>query len=141
MPKKPVKRRLKVWVRVDSVTGYISRYQLYTGKEKGLRSRVVKELMADLHHRNHHVYCDNFFSSFQLFSNLFSDGIYARGTIKSNRKEFPPTLSPVLKKELPNRGDCITVQSIKLPNLIWRDKRPVTVTANNCQCSTGLSST
>ena len=140
MPKKPVKRGLKVWVRADSVTGYISRYQVYTGKEKssekGLGSRVVKELTADLHHRNHHVYCDNFFSSFQLFSDLFSDGIYACGTIKSNRKEFPPTLSPVLKKGLPNRGDCITVQSIKLPNLtvsVWQDTRPVTVTATNCQ--------
>ena len=95
-----------MWVWADSVTGYISRYQVYTGKkssEKGLGSRVVKELTADLHHRNHHVYCDNFFSSFQLFSDLFSDGIYASGTIKSNRKEFSPTLPPVLKKGLPNR--------------------------------------
>ena len=122
------------------MTGYISRYQVCTGKEKssenGLGSRVVKELTADLHHRNHHVYCDNFFSSFQLFSDLFSDGIYACATIKSNRKEFPPTLSPVLKKGLPNRGDCIRVQSIKLPNLIvsvWQDTRPVTVRATNCQ--------
>ena len=120
MPKKPVKRGLKVWVRADSVTGYISRYQVYTGKEKssekGLGSRVVKELTADLHHRYHHIFCDNFFSSFQLFADLFFDGIYACGTIKSNRKEFPPTLSPVLKNGFPNRGDCITVQSTKLPN-------------------------
>ena len=81
-----------VWVRADSVTGYISRFQVYTGKEKstkkGLGARVVKELTADLHHRNHHVYCDNFFSSFQLFSDLFSDGIYACGTIKSSRRNF-----------------------------------------------------
>ena len=136
MPKKPVKRGLKEWVRADSVTGYISGYQVYTGKEKssekGLGSRIVKELTADLHHRNHHVYCDNFFSSFQLFSDLFSDGICVYSTIKCNRKEFLPTLSPVLQKGLPNRGDCITVQSIKLPNLavsVWQDTRPVTLTA------------
>ena len=53
-----------VWVRADSVTGYISRFQVYTGKEKstkkGLGAREVNELTADLHHRNHHVYCDNF---------------------------------------------------------------------------------
>ena len=124
MPKKIVKRGLKMWVRADSVTGYISRFQVYTGKEnsseKGLDRRVVKELTADLHHLNHHVYCDNFFSSFQLFSDLFSDGIYACGTIKSNRKEFPPALTPVLKKGLPNRGDCITVQSNKLMYLYGR---------------------
>ena len=124
MPKKIVKRGLKMWVQADSVTGYISRFQVYTGKEnsseKGLDRRVVKELTADLHHLNHHVYCDNFFSSFQLFSDLFSDGIYACGTIKSNRKEFPPALTPVLKKGLPNRGDCITVQSNKLMYLYGR---------------------
>ena len=61
-----------MWVRADSVTGYISRFKVYTGKEnsleKDLDRRVVKKLTADLHHLNHHVYCDNFFSSFQLFS-------------------------------------------------------------------------
>ena len=75
MPKKPVKRRLNVWVRADSVTGYISRYQVNTGKEKssekGLGSRVVKELTAELHHRNHHVYCDTSFLVFS-YSRTFS---------------------------------------------------------------------
>ena len=116
MPKKPATRGLKLWVRADSISDYISRFQVYTGKEKskekGLGARVVKELKTDLHHRNHHVYSDNFFSSFQLFSDLFSDGIYACGTIKSSRKGFPPVLAPVLKKRLPNRGDSKTVHSM-----------------------------
>ena len=43
MPQKPIKRGFKVWVRADSITGYISQFQVYTGKEsssteKGLGS-------------------------------------------------------------------------------------------------------
>ena len=136
-----------MWVRADSVTGYISRFQVYIGKEKssekGLGSRVVTKLTANLHHRNHHVYCDNFFSSFQLLSDLFSDGIYACGTIKSNRKEFPPALTPDLKTGLPNRGDCITVQSNKLQNLtvsVWQDTRPVTVNSHELSVFHWISS-
>ena len=75
MPKKIVKRGLRVWVWADSVTGYIYRFKVYTGKEnsseKDLDRRVVKELTADLHHLNHHIYSYNFFSSFQLFSEWY----------------------------------------------------------------------
>ena len=58
-----------MWVRADSTNGYVSQFQVYTGKEsssteKGLGSRVVKDLTATIQHRNHHVYCDNFFSVF-----------------------------------------------------------------------------
>ena len=140
MPKKPVKRGFKIWVRADSVTGYVSRFQVYSGKEKssekGLGNRVVKELTADLHHKNHQVYCDNFFSSFQLFSDLLSNGIYACGTIRSNRNGFPPDLVPFLKKGFPSRGDSMTLQSITVPNLtvsVWQDTRVVTVSSTNCQ--------
>ena len=141
MPQKPTKRGFKVWVRADSTNGYVSQFQVYTGKEmssteKGLGSRVVKDLTATIQHRNHHVYCDNFFSSFQLFSDLLSVGIYACGTIRSNRKHFPAELTPYLKSGFPERGDSITLQSEVLPNLtisVWQDTKPVTVTSTNCQ--------
>ena len=48
MPKKPVKRGFKVWVRADSVTGYFCDFNVYVGKpsdctttEVGLGERVV----------------------------------------------------------------------------------------------------
>ncbi|XP_011407707.1 PREDICTED: piggyBac transposable element-derived protein 4-like [Amphimedon queenslandica] len=44
MPMKPVKRGIKVWARADSTNGYISRFQVNTGKEDssevGLGNRV-----------------------------------------------------------------------------------------------------
>ena len=68
MPKKPIKRGIKVWVLADSTNGYFSRLQVYTGKkgnttEHNLGSRVVKELTFDFRYKWHHVYFDNFFNS------------------------------------------------------------------------------
>ena len=47
LPKKPVKRGFKVWVRADAVTGYVCEFQVYTGKTDGqprlgLGGNVVK---------------------------------------------------------------------------------------------------
>ena len=45
VPKKPIKRGFKVWVRADCDNGFVCEYQVYCGKEKrsetGLESRVV----------------------------------------------------------------------------------------------------
>ena len=49
VPKYPVKRGFKVWVRADAVSGYVSEIDVYTGKvpgerEYGLGGNVVKRL-------------------------------------------------------------------------------------------------
>jgi hypothetical protein len=45
MPKKPIKRGIKVWVLGDSKNGFFSRLEVYTGKkervEHDLGARVV----------------------------------------------------------------------------------------------------
>ena len=56
MPLKPIKRGIKVWTMADAVTGYISQFEIYTGKkgnspEKGLGSTVVKNLSCHLQHK------------------------------------------------------------------------------------------
>ena len=60
MPKKPVRRGLKVWMRADSTNSYVSQFQVYVGKETstetGLGARVVKDLTRDLVHRHHHIF-------------------------------------------------------------------------------------
>ena len=55
MPKKPIKRGIKAWVLADSKTGYISRLDLYKGKngnntDKGLGSNV-KNLCQNIKHK------------------------------------------------------------------------------------------
>ena len=96
MPKKPVRRGLKVWMRVDGVTGYVSQYQVYVGKEvsseTGLGARVVKDLTSTLVSKYYHIFCDNFFTSVKLFHQLHRDGVYATGTIRADRCGFPEAL-------------------------------------------------
>ena len=74
MPLKPTRRGLKVRMRADAINGYVSEFQVYTGKEvsteKGLSTRVVKDLTRSIAGKNHHIYCDNYFSSVKLFLDL-----------------------------------------------------------------------
>ena len=100
MPKKPIKRGIKVWVLGDSSNGYFSRLEVYTGKkgntvEKNLGSRVVKELTLDFQHRWHRVYFNNFFTSKTLLYDLEQVEIYGIGTARSDRKFFPQDLKNV----------------------------------------------
>jgi hypothetical protein len=78
---------------------------VYTGKdgsnsEVGLGGKVVKELTSHLKGKGHHCYMDNFFTSPQLLVDLNKDGIYGCGTVRTNRKGFPPQLK---KPNLDNR--------------------------------------
>ncbi len=103
LPKKPIKRGIKVWVLADSSNGYFSRLEVYTGKkgdrvEEGLGARVVKDLTSDFIGRWNVVFFDNFFTSKRLLCDLESTGIYGCGTCRSNRKLFPNQLKkPTLK--------------------------------------------
>ena len=97
MPKKPIKRGIKVWVLGDSLNGYFSRLEIYTGKkgntvEHGLGGRVVKDLTTNFQHKWHRVYIDNYFNSKSLLCDLEKHGIYCCGTIRSDRKGFPAQL-------------------------------------------------
>ena len=71
VPLKPVKWGFKVWLRAKAENGYVSAFDVYTGKmgqavKHGLGARVVKELSSDVHHTYCHLYFDNFFSSVDL---------------------------------------------------------------------------
>ena len=47
-------------------------------------NEVVMNLTSHLQGKNHHIYCDNFFSSPKLFDQLHKINIYACGTIRQN---------------------------------------------------------
>jgi len=129
VPKKPVKRGFKVWVRADSHNGYISDFDVYTGKkgdtaEVGLGGSVVKRLTRDLVGKYYHIYMDNFFSSVTLYKNLLEEGIYCTGTLQANRRYFPPDLQAC--RGLAKRGDMVARQEGNLTVTVWQDKRLVT---------------
>lgn len=103
LPKKPIKRGIKVWCLADSTTGYIRTFDVYTGKGdsdrkgKSLGSSVVLHLSQDLEGRNHHLYCDNYFTSVQLFKELLEKSIYACGTVRQSCKSYPQNLKAASK--------------------------------------------
>lgn len=61
-------------------------------KTVGSGSAVVLELAKriPMQSKGHKLYFDNYFPSFQLFEILLDRGIYAAGTVRSNRFSNPP---------------------------------------------------
>ena len=103
MPAKPIKRGIKVWVLGDSSNGYFSNFDVYTGRKEdrqvGVGAHVVQTLTEELKNKHHHVFFDNFFTSYQLLEDLEKDGIYGCGTARKDRKVFPTALkNPGLKE-------------------------------------------
>jgi len=131
MPKKPIKRGYKAWVRADE-TGYVCQFSIYTGKNgdkptKNLGSTVVNELTADLAGKNYNFYFDSFFSSVELMSHLRRHGKNAAATIRRDRKLLPKMPQDKSMKE----GD--TFQRIRTDGISiskWMDKRPVHMISN-----------
>ena len=138
LPKKPVKRGFKVWVRADAVTGYLCEFDVYTGKtegqrEFGLGGNVVKTLTQHITGHNHTVYCDNFFTNAALFQDLQNDDIYACGTYNATRKCYPQELKGKAKSGLGSRGATEYRQDGKLLVTLWQDTRTVSFLSTNCQ--------
>ena len=137
IPKKPIKRGFKVWTRADSKNGFVSEFQVYVGKkkevERRLGARVVKDLTRKIVGKNHHVYCDNFFTSIPLFQDLLHDKIYACGTIRSNREFFPQDFKSDLKKGFKKRGEYKLLQSGNLVIALWQDTKVFTAISTNSQ--------
>ena len=66
---------------------------------------------------------DSFFSSVTLYHQLLSDNIYCTGTLRSNRRNFPPDLKDVAKRGLATRGDMMARQDGNVSVCVWQ---PVT---------------
>ncbi|CAC5361155.1 unnamed protein product [Mytilus coruscus] len=104
---KPNKWGIKAFLLCDSLTAYSFRFEIYIarniefeGENLGLTAAVVLNLTKGMEYRGHIVYTDNFYTSVVLAFNLRAHGIGMVGTIESNRKGYPKTLSTVKDKQL-----------------------------------------
>jgi len=128
MPAKPVKWGVKVWVLCDSVNGYICTFDVYTGKDTsgstvhahGLAYSIVMKLVKSYLKKGHIVYTDNYYSSPQLFEDLWKEGTYASGTVRTNRKHFPDFLKPQLV-----RGSHVFAYYKSTTVVRWSDNKDV----------------
>lgn len=97
IPSKPAKYGLKIWAACDSATSYCWNMQIYTGKpaggqpERNQGKRVVLDITQGL--QGHIVTCDNFFTSYDLGTELLQRKIRMLGTGRRNKPELPNSLT------------------------------------------------
>ena len=93
-----------------SINGYVSQFQVYVGTETSaetcLGARVVKDLTQNIVGKHHHIFCDNFFTSVKLFTELREVGVYATGTLRADRRGFPHDIKGSAKKGFKKKGEC-----------------------------------
>jgi len=95
---KPSPWGIKIFVLAGS-NGMVYDFILYQGpnteinqdlqKNFGIGGSIVLQLAEGIKKNSHYLYFDNFFSSYQLFERLYHLGIYAAGTIRTNRFANP----------------------------------------------------
>ena len=90
----------------------------------GLTYAVVLKLLEGLENKGHHLYCDNYYSSPTLFTDLRRLGFGACGTVRLNRRGLPEAIKSQSRM---NKGDVQSVTENGLLSMKWMDKRAVTM--------------
>lgn len=127
IPSKRHRFGIKMFVLCDVETGYILDFIIYVGKETeinndnqglGISGSVVTTLLADYIGKGHTLWCDNWYSSPNLFKFLHEQKTNACGTVRKNRKNMP--IFSKLKK-----GEIKSQHSGPLMVIKWHDRREV----------------
>lgn len=136
MPKKPTKWGIKIWASACSKSGYFLFGKVYLGKKEErnntllLGEQVVMDVVEPYLYKNHHIYYDNFFTSFQLANLLLQRDTYSCGTVRVNRFGWPAEFKKPKTLKL-NRGDSASMQSGQVVATVWRDNREVSFLSTN----------
>jgi hypothetical protein len=125
IPSKRHRFGIKLFVLCDVETGYVLDFIIYCGESTdiedqgiGISGSVVTTLLKDYFNKGHTLWCDNWYTSPQLFSYLHENGTNACGTVRPNRKEMP-------KFSKLKRGQIESKHRGPLLALKWCDKRDV----------------
>lgn len=119
MKNKPTKWGFKLWVIADP-SGFMCDFNIYTGKDErggcGLSYHVVIQLVEPYLFQGYFVFCDNYYSSPDLFEELLSTGGCATGTFRLTRHNIPTemaALKEALKPKAVERGTGYYLRSGK----------------------------
>ena len=144
-PMKPNRFHIKLFQISEACSGYIVGFHIYTGKNGSCVSthscpldqectkttKIVLGLLetTNLLDKGHHVYMDNYFTSPELFSELYYRKTYACGTVRQNRKGLPTSVKLAKLKPL----QSVYLRSGPMLCLKWSGekkkstKKPVTI--------------
>ena len=144
-PMKPNRFHIKIFQISESNSGYILGFHVYTGRNSYCVSntsnpidnditkttRIVLGLLEKMKllDKGHHIYMDNYYTSPELFSELFYRETYACGTVRQNRKGLPTTVKKSKLKPL----ESVFLRNGPMLCLKWSGqkrkatKKPVTV--------------
>lgn len=121
---------IKFYKLCDSETRYIHNFKIYVGKEKtdsGSANRnVVINLMkeSNLLHQGYCLFIDNWYSSPNLYRELYNMQTNVCGTAKVNRKGMPRELKSVRLE----KGEAVVFSTEDMAAIKWKDKKDVVVT-------------
>jgi hypothetical protein len=127
-PDKPMKYGIRAYMLCDSSNGYCSKLELYTGKSPdppsacGLTYDLVIRLLQGYLGKGYHLYVDNYYSSPQLFYDLFLQSTRACGTLRVNRKGTPQVLREVALA----KNEIFTMNNGVLNAMKFSDRKVVT---------------
>ena len=132
MKDKPIRRGVKLYLRCDSISGFMHQFEVYLGKKHEVASSglgtyfdVVDRLSKEIRGKNHKLYYDNLYTSIPLALHMLQNKIYTCGTVRAGRKFVPSCIKnpPGLQ-----RGEHKTVQDALCPELTlttWADTKNV----------------
>jgi hypothetical protein len=95
--------------------------------EAAVAYNVVMKLLRGLEEKGHCVVMDNYFCSIPLFEELVRKGIYATGTVRSNRIGLSQHLKNTKSWKRCEQGhiEWVMHESRTISYVMWKDKCPV----------------
>ncbi|XP_066970873.1 piggyBac transposable element-derived protein 4-like isoform X3 [Macrobrachium rosenbergii] len=98
MPSKPAKYGIKIFILADAKTFYVSRMEVYLGKQPegpfvidNSGAAVVKRLVSHINGSGRNIMMDNWFTSYGLAVDLVKNyRLTLVGTLRKNKAELPP---------------------------------------------------
>ena len=134
---KPIRFGYKMWA-LCSATGMPYHVEIYEGRAindvRGrlppLGTRVVKNLLKVCNQpSNHHIYMDNFFTSYDLLRDLKEANFRATGTVRENRLKNSKLFDVNIMKKTP-RGTYDFCSDKVIEAVRWNDNSVVTIASN-----------
>ena len=130
MKNKPIKWSFKFWFCCGGKSDYLYEFDMYLGKKGNtefcLGESVILSLSQKLKDTHCFVFFDNYFTSPALLVKLLQMGIYATGTVRTNRENMP-----ILKHDKAmKRGEHDWFSSNHLLAIKWMDNKSVILLSN-----------